>query len=603
MSTELRYYEYYNMQETFDWLYQRSLENRTKGINLYNIIISERNILLAYRIIKSNTGSKTAGVDNQTISDYKMKNKAQFIREIRESLVDYKPEMVRRVEIPKPNGKTRPLGIPTMRDRLIQQMFKQVLEPICEAQFYKHSYGFRQNRSTEHAIARCNFVAYACKCHYVVDVDIEGFFDNVSHSKMIKQLYTIGIKDRRVLAIISKMLKAPIKGIGTLNKGTPQGAILSPLLSNVVLNDLDWWVANQWETFQSRYPYKDNAYMYNALKKTKLKEMHIVRYADDFKIFTNTPKSAIKIFHAVKGYLRNQLSLDISKEKSKITNLRKRYSEFLGFEIKVEKQRKGKYVSISRVSRKAKKKIKKDVRQRVKRIQRYPTFENIKNYNLFVRGIQNYYQKATRVNLDFSDIYYSCLPALFNRLKFIGKYEIPRSPPLVYKKIYSLNHRTFRVNGEYLYPIECIKWDKAWPFRPTVNNYTEQGRLERIKMLKPKIGSELIKMGQKYSENQSIEFLDNKLSRYSMQNGKCAVTGEFLTSEIAHGHHIVPKEQGGTDDYQNIVIVHEWIHKLIHAKTKQTIEEYFNVLQLNEKQLKKLNKYRKECNLAEIHLK
>lgn len=141
--------------------------------------------------------------------------------------------------------------------------------------------------------------------------------------------------------------------------------------------------------------------------------------------------------------MRNQLSLDISKEKSKITNLRKRYSEFLGFEIKVEKQRKGKYVSISRVSRKAKKKIKKDVRQRVKRIQRYPTFENIKNYNLFVRGIQNYYQKATRVNLDFSDIYYSCLPALFNRLKFIGKYEIPRSPPLVYKKIYSLNHRTF----------------------------------------------------------------------------------------------------------------------------------------------------------------
>lgn len=86
----------------------------------------------------------------------------------------------------------------------------------------------------------------------MVGVDIEGFFDNVSHSKMIKQLYTIGVKDRCVLAIISKMLKAPIKGIGTLNKGTPQGAILSLLLYNVVLNDLDWWFANQWETFQSR---------------------------------------------------------------------------------------------------------------------------------------------------------------------------------------------------------------------------------------------------------------------------------------------------------------------------------------------------------------
>lgn len=589
------------MQETFDWLYQRSLEKRTKGINLYEIIMSENNILLAYRIIKSNTGSKTAGVDNLTISDFKMKNKTKFLKDIRQTINNYHPQAIRRVEIPKPNGKMRPLGIPTMRDRVIQQMFKQVLEPICEAKFYKHSYGFRQNRSTEHAIARSNFVSYMCKCHYVVDVDIEGFFDNVSHSKLLKQLYTIGITDKRVLAVISKMLKAPIQGFGALNKGTPQGAILSPLLSNVVLNDLDWWIANQWETFQTVFPYKKLAYMHGVLKTTNLKEMHIVRYADDFKIFTNTPQSAIKIFHAVKGYLEKQLSLNISKEKSKVTNLRKRYSEFLGFEIKVEKQRKGNYVSISRVSKKSKKRIKEDIRNRIRRIQKYPTFENIKNYNLFVRGIQNYYQKATRVNLDFSDIYYSCLPALFNRLKFIGNYEIPRSPPLVYKKIYSLKHRTFRVNGEYLFPIECIKWSKPWAFKPTVNNYTERGRLERIKMLKPKIKAEIVKMSQVYSTIQTVEFLDNKLSRYSMQNGKCAVTGEFLPAGIAHGHHVIPKKHGGSDEYNNIVIVHDWIHKLIHAKTKETIDQYLNVLKLNGNQLKKLNKYRKECNLIEIY--
>ena len=172
MSTELRYYEYYQMQETFDWLYERSSKQATKGIDLYKIIMSEENILLAYRIIKSNTGSKTSGIDNQTISDFKFQNKQKFVNDIRKTIENYQPQPVRRVNIPKSNGKTRPLGIPTMKDRLIQQMFKQVLEPICEAKFFKHSYGFRPNRSTEHAIARCNFIAHKCKCHHVVDVDI-----------------------------------------------------------------------------------------------------------------------------------------------------------------------------------------------------------------------------------------------------------------------------------------------------------------------------------------------------------------------------------------------------------------------------------------------
>ena len=223
MSTGLRNNEYYSMQETFDWLYQMSLNNDTYGIDLYNLIISRNNILLAYRNIKSNTGSHTKGTDGLTIDDYKIENVEKFIQDIRLSLLDYKPETVRRVEIPKPNGKLRPLGIPTMHDRLIQQMFKQILEPICEAKFHKHSYGFRANRSTHDALSRCCHIANKTHNHYVVDLDIESFFDNVNHTKLIKQLWNIGIKDNRVLTIISKMLKAPIKGVGVPHCGTPQG--------------------------------------------------------------------------------------------------------------------------------------------------------------------------------------------------------------------------------------------------------------------------------------------------------------------------------------------------------------------------------------------
>ena len=268
------------MQNIFDWLYDKSRNHDTKGIDLYSLIISKNNILLAYRNIKSNTGSSTMGTDSITIDKYKIDNQEEFIEEIRETLKDYKPQAVRRVEIPKPNGKKRPLGIPTMRDRLIQQMFKQILEPVCEAQFHKHSYGFRANRSAKHALARCCFIMSRTGNHYVIDMDIKSFFDNVNHARLMKQLWNIGIKDKRVLAIIGKMLKAPVKGTGTPICGTPQGGILSPLLSNVVLNDLDWWISNQWETFPSRHRYT-NSHKNRALKTTSLKEMYIVRYADD----------------------------------------------------------------------------------------------------------------------------------------------------------------------------------------------------------------------------------------------------------------------------------------------------------------------------------
>ena len=153
----LRNIEYYGIQEILDNLYDKSL-NGYKFKNLLNLITSEQNILLAYRNIKKNKGSKTKGTNKNTIIEIGESNPNKLIDYVRNRLKDYKPQSIRRVEIPKDNGKTRPLGIPTIEDRLIQQCIKQILEPICEAKFHKHSYGFRPNRSTHHAMARAVFL-------------------------------------------------------------------------------------------------------------------------------------------------------------------------------------------------------------------------------------------------------------------------------------------------------------------------------------------------------------------------------------------------------------------------------------------------------------
>ena len=230
---------YYQMQEITDNLYQRS-KNNDIFTKLYELIITEENIMLAYRNIKTNKGSNTEGTDGKNIFQYKNISSSELIELVRSRIENYTPHPVRRVMIPKANGKLRPLGIPTMEDRLIQQCVKQILEPICEAKFHKHSYGFRSLRSTKHALARMHSLINVSQLHYCIDIDIKSFFDNIDHGKLLKQLWYIGIQDKRVLRIISKMLKTEIEGEGIPTKGTVQGGTISPLLSNIVLNELDW---------------------------------------------------------------------------------------------------------------------------------------------------------------------------------------------------------------------------------------------------------------------------------------------------------------------------------------------------------------------------
>lgn len=599
MQTQLRYWEYYGMTEIFEGLYEGSKEGKSFD-RLYDMITSRENILLAFRTIKTNKGSKTAGADKRTIDDFKQFSEEGLVSFIQNRLSNYQPMKVRRVFIPKPNGDKRPLGIPSMSDRIIQQAFKQVLEPICEARFYNHSYGFRPLRSTHHAIARVNFLINQSKLHYVVDIDIKGFFDNVNHSLLIKQLWNIGIQDRKVLRLISKMLKAEIDNEGIPIKGTPQGGILSPLLSNVVLNDLDKWVAGQWENIPTGY--KNKSDKYKLLKMTsKLKEGYIIRYADDFKILCRDWKTAQKWYHAARLYLKDRLKLDISPEKSKVINLRKNESEFLGFTIKAEvKGKDGKRVAYTRLSADKKKHYKEEGRKRIKQIQKSPNTKNALLYNSWVLGIHNYSRYATHVNLDFRKIAFQLSRTLYNRLKRVGKYEHPKKAPPSYKKFYKITYRTYKINGVYLYPLADISHKSIMSFSQWLTPFTLRGRKHIYTKLKGDVSKEIRKLMKSNIPNRSVEYFDNRISRYSMKNGKCEITGEFLPAEMVHCHHYMPVKVGGTDDFKNLRILNKFVHILIHATKTQTIKKYLDMLKLNQTAIKKINNYRKLCNLESI---
>lgn len=616
---KIRNAEYYDMQTAFDKLYADSVSGR-QFRNLVELIQRPENIMLAYRNLRKNSGSKTAGVDKKTISDLNKWSDKKLVNHVQRKLDWYVPNAVRRVEIPKDNGKKRPLGIPTIMDRLIQQCILQVLEPICEAKFFKRSNGFRPTHSAENAIAQAERMIQNIGCYYVIDIDIHGFFDNVNHGKLLKQMWALGIRDKKLLSIISDMLKAEVAGIGFPEKGTPQGGIISPLLSNIVLNELDWWVASQWEEMPTKRNYvhriyangtPDKSNTIRALRSyTKLKECYLVRYADDFKIFCKKHSDAVKLFEATKQWLWERLGLEISPEKSKIVNVKRHYSEFLGFKLKVREKGKKpdgskRYVIEAHVRDKALKKIRARSKEIIGQIRRTydPKMEYrlIQKYNSYLIGIHNYYCIATHVNLDIHEIAFDVKKSLYNRLK----HRLQRTGSISNRYIqekYGKSREVRYLNGHAVVPVAYVQHRVPMDRKIRVNPYTPEGRTEIHKNL---TGLNLAVMNHLMNTpagQQSVEYNDNRIALYVAQKGKCAVSGIALDANQIDCHHKKPLSLGGDDSYQNLIIVSDAVHILIHSSSERTIKKYLNDLQLNSKQLAKLNNLRKLAEMPQITL-
>ena len=218
-----------------DKLYQHSKKVYDEGgrpalKGLLEIMSAEATIITAIHNIKSNHGSETPGVDSKTMRDYLQHSHSWVIRDIQSAFKHYEPQKIRRVYIDKPGkAEKRPLGIPTIRDRIVQECMRIVLEPIFEAQFFAHSYGFRPMRDAPMALERTKELVFNTGYYWIVEGDISKCFDRIDHSILLKRLYHMGVKDRRVLQIIKAMLKAGVMGECEVNtEGTPQGGLISP---------------------------------------------------------------------------------------------------------------------------------------------------------------------------------------------------------------------------------------------------------------------------------------------------------------------------------------------------------------------------------------
>jgi len=297
--------------QTFIWMTENNLTNTNRPeYGLLEQILSPTNLNQAFKRVRSNRGS--GGIDKmevESLKDYLVENKEKLIQSILDG--KYRPNPVRRVEIPKENGKKRALGIPTVVDRVIQQAIAQVLSPIYEKQFSTNSYGFRPKRDAHQALNKCrNHITDGFK--YAVDLDLEKFFDTVNQSKLIEVLSRT-VKDGRVVSLIHKYLNA---GVVVRNKfeetsmGVPQGGPLSPLLSNIMLNELD--------------------------KELESRGHRFVRYADDLVILCKSKRSAERTLTNIVPYIENKLFLKVNRDKTKVANIRG--IKFLGYSFYVYKE-------------------------------------------------------------------------------------------------------------------------------------------------------------------------------------------------------------------------------------------------------------------------
>ena len=499
---------------------------------------SRANAELSVRqVTQINKGRNTPGIDGlvATTPD----ERTQLVKGLLQDPMG-KAQPAKRVYIPKANGKTRPLGIPTLADRCRQAMVKNALEPEWEARSEPCSYGFRPGRSCHDAISRIFSLAQPqSKKKWVVDADIKGAFDHISHETLMTALDGFPAKK-----LVYQWLKAGILEQGIFAKtdmGTPQGGVISPLLLNIALHGMEQAVGVTYKTLRD----------YTAITSQRA----LVRYADDFVIFADTREEAEAAQVEITDWLRGR-GLEISTEKTSIRNLKEGF-DFLGFNIRLY---------AGRTNHKEKLLIK-------------PSKASVQDYK-------------DRLKQEWLDLRGQNVHAVMNRLNPIirgwGQYFRNVVSAETFKRLDTYNYNKALKWLRFTHPTKPMKWIR--------NNYfgsLKMGSQDKWVMGDLETGYHLTKLAwltvkrhapiihgaspddpelREYWEKRNFKQVDtlthNRHKRLAKkQKGKCPVCQDSLfTGEELHIHHILPKSEGGTDQYRNLALLHVTCHQQVHRK-------------------------------------
>ena len=608
-----------------DFLYAKSGQS-ISFTGLLEAMCHEVTIVTAVHNIKSNKGSKTAGVDEIKMDSYLQMPKQELIDLIQRKFHKYQPKPARRVYIPKSNGKQRPLGIPSAIDRVVQECMRIVLEPICEAQFYPHSYGFRPYRAQKHAIRDIvNVINAGCRSPdqpvWAVEGDIKGCFDNINHRLLLQKLWRMGIHDKRVLSIIKAMLKAGYIESGiyyATTIGSPQGSILSPLLSNVYLNDFDSYIGRSYMEPHRQCKHKCNDT--RRLKWSGITPKYNYRFADDWVILTSTQAEALRLKRQLTKYFRYRMKLNLSQEKTYVTDLRTDGIHFLGFVVKAERKRKtpdpatwsetlvGKpFPDMNRLTKKICN-LSKEVRRIGLFTQPNTQAAQIQYVNSIIMGLAQYLQPSIcsaayhaidrRINNTALAVWKNLFPKRYNQMQV----------PL--QTLCNLPHRhegykskTFaiEIEGKW-FGITCAfithaKYETR-PFNQHMTPYTEEGRRIYVSYRtkhkplpcdRPSINTPEDILLSAYARGKgwkaNFEYFMNREYAYNRDKGKCKCCGRFFSDNLPkHCHHVnnkLPVEK--INKVSNLAWLCVPCHRMVHnspiypgtdQKTIRKIEQY-----------------------------